>query len=839
MEELRRRLNLARNGHGILFCGAGFSANCLGFEDNAEIGAGEHLKTLIEEKLKKADEHYSFKRLSYAAQYFKDKLGENNLLNFLTNQYDIKNITADMVDIIRFPWERIYTTNYDNAIEMALLTAKIQYTSINNLEQVNILKEKKTAIIHLHGRAKSWNIHNFQDSCILDIDSFYQTDKFKPWLKLFEQDLNRAQIVIFVGFNAEDYHLNKVIKNVTSLKDKVFFINRETVEPDIEIRMTQEKFGTPLYINRQGLANLIRTELSTEKPKEPSLASFSRYERYEASQAIPGIKDIDDLLIFGKLNNAFLAKDIDEDSSYYIINRTMCKTIRSAIENGIKNILITGDSCDGKTIITQSLIRTLDTGRPVFIFQTAYNDLLDEVAKIYKFYPDAVLVIENCFDISQEWLLSIFKQINGSQGLLILTARNISAEVNKPIIDQMSQIGSFQNFNIAKLDEREIEILTDKADQIAGWSDYQEVHKNERKRIIKQKYNSSLPNFLIGLLKSTYVRDIYRKEYNKLINLSEKERYMLITILYLANLGKPASINFLSEIFEIDPYAFLKKQEIAQNDLRLFRVFGNYVETVSAIGAKNILIEIISDKDIVNTIGYIVKKISENYWYNEEISLFTRYSFIKPLIKDNKFIIRFFDDISQHPNVRWHISFWLQWSIALRELGELPKARKRLDQAYKQAGDFEKNKKDNYDYKQLDDTNAKLSIAEIQSLKLEPNEVWNKLTRSMDTIDRLLKRQNMTHHPFQTLDALSKIYILDDLINADLIKIFNERKARLIQLAKQRLDLVPKGYQSKKAHEAFIETIKNAGLISSLQLSEITQSEHKIEYSDEAFQTIP
>lgn len=50
MEKLVERLNRARGG-GILFCGAGFSADCLNFSPGETLGTGAQLLAICNEEL--------------------------------------------------------------------------------------------------------------------------------------------------------------------------------------------------------------------------------------------------------------------------------------------------------------------------------------------------------------------------------------------------------------------------------------------------------------------------------------------------------------------------------------------------------------------------------------------------------------------------------------------------------------------------------------------------------------------------------------------------------------------------------------------------------------------
>jgi len=56
-------------------------------------------------------------------------------MTLMKERFSIADVTTSMVDIAAFSWDRIYTTNYDDAIEQALTRARQPYQSINSLEK--------------------------------------------------------------------------------------------------------------------------------------------------------------------------------------------------------------------------------------------------------------------------------------------------------------------------------------------------------------------------------------------------------------------------------------------------------------------------------------------------------------------------------------------------------------------------------------------------------------------------------------------------------------------------------------------------------------------------------
>ncbi len=256
--ELPDFLKRASTGGGVLFCGAGFSADCLNLSDNAELGTGAVLLKLLNRELEK-DIPAPYRELKNAADKFIEIRGENKLLALLRDRFSVSRITDEMIELVRFPWVRIYTTNYDNALQLACTRAERNFKTLNNLDTPEAVPGTGVEIVHLHGCAEKWDIHNFGRSCVLGADSYFETDRaLGHWTGRLQDDFDRARLFVFVGFAAGDFHLNRIFFNAKEARPKVFFVNRSAATLDPDLQMTQEKFGKPLSIGRSGLSRFVR-----------------------------------------------------------------------------------------------------------------------------------------------------------------------------------------------------------------------------------------------------------------------------------------------------------------------------------------------------------------------------------------------------------------------------------------------------------------------------------------------------------------------------------------------------------------------------------------------------
>lgn len=802
-KEFQRRLNLSRNGGGILFCGAGFSADCLNFLQDETLGTGGQLLDLFNTEL---GQKPAFKDLQNAADALLDKIDDHGMMTFLKQRYTVSNVTTDMVDLLRYPWQAVYTTNYDNALEIAAQAANKQVDLFNNTDDPNTAK-RNLSIIHLHGCVDRWDIHSFRESCVLGAESYLKLTHVKKWLDRFRSDIDQAQIVVFVGFNAGDFHLNQEIYNLTGLREKAFFINRPTAQADPDVTAAQKRLGTPLFTGRAGLAATIRELLATDAPKAPRLASFAKYMPPNPAATVPTRAQIEDLFLYGKVEPSQLARDASGNVSEYHIPRTAIQEALDAIAGDTRILLLDGYPCDGKSLLATDLAYRLSGARPVYHMRQAYENVLDEVANILLHASNAALIIENCFDLPTGKLASIARQFDGKDGILILTSRAVAADASPAGLTSLQGFGSFREIPLARLNEEEARVLSDLADQIAGWREFQTLDQGARLHFITRTCEGSLPHFLMRLLKSDYVTDRYREEFNKL-SLNENERAALIAALYVAHIGENPTVSFLSEAMETDYGAIIDRLSAAHGSgtFRIVRRSGDTIQTVPSIGAENILQNLFKDAEIVDAIVWLLKNLASTYHNPFEQRMFSqmmRYSILSDVVTDMGEIDRFFEHNKQAPQIRRRPLFWLQWHMAKCTANELLDAEKFLQQGYREAEEFERRTGNVFDRRQLDDRRAKFLMLRVVDANRVGAELFRDFKEAIELTGKTMRQDDPQHYPFQTLQEIVRTYrAVGHQMEGGLRSLIGNSLDQLVTYARKRVGVVPHGYQRDKAQSA-------------------------------------
>ena len=802
-DEFQRRFNLARNGGGILFCGAGFSADCLNFEPDEKLGTGAQLLDLFNAELK---QNPPYRDLQNAADALHDKIADHGMMKLLKERFTVANVTSDMTDLLRYPWQSIYTTNYDNALELAAQAAIKPVEPLNNTDDPNA-STARLPIIHLHGYVQKWDIRNFRESCVLGADSYSKLTDVKKWLGRFRRDIDQAQIVIFVGFNAGDFHLNQAINDLAGLREKAFFINRPTAQADPDITAAQKRLGTPLFIGRAGLADSIAGLLAEDAPKEPRLASFRRYTPPDPATKVPTQAQIEDLFLYGKIEPGQIARDYSNDVSEYHVLRGAIDETLTSIANGARIVLFDGYPCDGKTMVTADLAYRLSGTRPVYQMHQAYENLLNEVADILHYAPNSALIIENCFDLPLERLTSIARQLDGQDGILILTSRAVAADASPVKLASLKAFSSFWRIPLFELDETEARALSDLADQIAGWRDFHALGYDARLRFILDTCKASLPHFLMRLLQSEYVTRRYREEFNKL-SLGKDERSAIIIALYVAHIGENAPVSLLSNAMGTDYGAIIDSlnKRSGSESFRLVRRSEEIIQTVPSIGAENILKNLFSDTEIVGAIVSVLKNLSGLRRNDFEQLIFRqmmRYSILSVVVTNREEIDQFFENNKQTLEIRRMPLFWLQWHMAKCAARELPDAEKFLDQGYTEAAGYERRTKKKFDRRQLDDRRAKFLMLRAEQTSKTGGGLYNDFKEAIALADKILRQDEPKHYPFETLAEISRTFeATGHRLDAKQRKQIGGKLDELRNYAHKRIGVIPNGYQRDKAQSA-------------------------------------
>lgn len=188
-ETYERLKRLISTGNAIVFVGAGFSKesiNIIGSTPPLAKDLALQISNKSANYLKEidADSHYieEIKQcddLMVASDFFLNNIPQKDeLLQLLKNNYTIKDVTQEQVDIFSMKWRRIYTTNYDNAIELSLIKSGKSVTPLTLEDAPNQYKSAEDICLHINGRIERSKESDLDSAIKLTTSSYLSPEQF-------------------------------------------------------------------------------------------------------------------------------------------------------------------------------------------------------------------------------------------------------------------------------------------------------------------------------------------------------------------------------------------------------------------------------------------------------------------------------------------------------------------------------------------------------------------------------------------------------------------------------------------------------------------------------------
>jgi hypothetical protein len=220
----------------ILFLGAGFSAAATNLI-NVNLPVGNALAHEIKKlaQLPNDDPSALMDLSSYAVKQGKD------LFSLLCNLYTVSKLSREQELILSQPWLRIYTTNYDDVVEVfwkSINESKNRQSYSTESQIPNQIRAG--SVIHLHGYIHECTRENLLKQIVLSHYSYAQQRVLmSPWWDVFERDMRVAKNIFFVGYDLNDFEPAKYLTQNPSAVEKTHFILRPTQSPVAASRLDE------------------------------------------------------------------------------------------------------------------------------------------------------------------------------------------------------------------------------------------------------------------------------------------------------------------------------------------------------------------------------------------------------------------------------------------------------------------------------------------------------------------------------------------------------------------------------------------------------------------------
>nr|WP_319511475.1 SIR2 family protein [uncultured Draconibacterium sp.] len=747
--ELKDAIYEILEGNGLLFTGAGASLNATNVKDES-LGTLWDLTELLYAKCGLESDG----NISNATDEFLEEFGEEELIRLLKDKYTIKEITQEHRTLLSVKWKRIYTTNYDNVIETALVSEhNTAYTSVDIQDRPSFQKDKSKLVVHLNGYINDLNRETLNNSFKLT-ESSYLTQDFidSQWISLFRQDLKVSGANIFVGFSlTSDLDLKRIIFNTPDSKEKTFFIVGEN-EKETTLRSLR-RYGTPLSIGLKGFAMEIQKAKQDYIPRPISFRTYRSFKKPQINELPPKVTNTDffSLLQDGDINERILQFSIfsPDEFPYYVYREKLDKVI-NVIKNGDENILITSDIGNGKTMFIKGLSYLLHkNGYSVFQYDrfTTFED--EEIQRICESESKAVVIIE-----SYTHHYDVIEKIESSRCdvKLILTERSMINDVTYSKLESILS-SHIQFFDLNQLSDKEVDCFIKMFNTYGYWGDKTTFNDDQKFRFITDfDTNSCKRSLRLLLIKQLESSDILGRFQLLISSLKRKSKYYdALSLMLVSNV-----FNFtlqLDDLFYALDEQILGDYSFRQNPA--IKEFINFdesrIKVKSAILSETVLRNLIDSESLVDTLIKVCLKLDKRrndknskIILKELISFSNLERILKKDKEDYRFnILRFFEEIRNMDFCKKNPHYWLQSAIS--KLAE--RQYKQADQHFKTAYSFA-NKLEWFDTYQIDNHYARFLI-ENEIYFGSEDTCMTQFLKAHKILNNPNDRHKTRHYPFR------------------------------------------------------------------------------------------
>lgn len=693
------------SGNAVLFAGAGFSRECENIGSSLIVAAED-----LSERICDLGKFERSKNLMYSSERYISASPENrsNLVDFLKKNYTAKSVKPYVDNILKFKWKSIYTTNYDNAIELSFKNNGINAVSIDMETNIDKIEKDKVSCIHINGFIKTLTVENLNDKFKLTNSSYCNPDGFlnSPWYTIFKRTIERCSVLVFVGYSLYDIDIQRLLFSINDLKDRTIFITSPKSTEEEKFILGQ--FGYVYNYGVESFSDMLPNP-SLIHYSAPTLSCLAKYSPYTSEVDIKD-SDIDNLLLYGQYKNEIIDNIVFEHKdSEYIVIRDSILQIKKIINDS--NIAIISELGNGKTIFIQQIIPFLSRNYPVYYVNDYFGDIISDLEILSKDECISIIVIDNYNNLIE--LFDNYKIYSREKLRFIISARSSVHEHQRDILKSVGF--EFKEISIDLFSSEESRSLTKLIDSVGLWGSLNRIYN--KNSYFTNECNSQISSLLISLLNSPDIKERIKNVFDILLRdttIDIKKVVMATSYLCMQNIRTDTAL--VSEIVGNSVYdSRLRNNE---SFCEFFKFEYGKIKSKSTIFCRSLIQNYFSPDYTINFLLNLASvfdtKKNKSREYSEIFKSTLKFSTIERLIpaegkREN--LEKYYESLKR--KVKWLVhdpNFWVQYAMAKIASPDFDKAQQYLDNAYAKA-----REKYGYDTSAIDTQQARLYF--LRSIK--------------------------------------------------------------------------------------------------------------------------
>jgi len=742
--DINESIRCAIDGDAILFIGAGLSF--LAHRLNGE--AVPDASSLIDILLEQAEGTGSKHSLDRVAGSVLRARGVDFVDSVLKSNFTVSSVDPILKNLYSLPWKRIYTTNYDNAVEVAR-SGVIRPISVTVDEPQS--KAVRGSIIHLNGFISRIAPANL-DRGLLLTDSSYASSRLveTEWVSFLQNDIRTSRTIIFAGYSLYDLDIERALLADDSLLRKAFFFISPTADA-IE-RSTITRYGNIVEGGINKLDEIIKTNAAEYKP--PSfIASFTNLRELclidQNSRNDTAAQILTEQLVFGRIpEQEVLSGDLAFEKQPFLVLREQDKMAQQALRQGTwRDMLFVGELASGKSASTLNFAAFLRSEGYRIYYAHKGTSLAADLHRLAEADDKVAVVFDGYSDFRTE--ISDFASRRKPSHRIILTESLALHELIGSFIEKTQHLGPVREIVLDRIAPSDVAAFENLTNFGGFWSERAGASISQRQSFISDKLEGSLYRLLIEIIKSEKVQKQIR---DLLRPLSYDERASKVFCAALI-------INSLGFKFDLAEWQYLFDRQLVR---RLLNAYADQVRHFIYSGSGEIYVRngvlsshvlhaFMDDSLVRECLTDLYERAhrssnSGGMWRDLQIEL-TKFGSIESMFSGETKaanIFKYYDSIRPFGNTANNPDYWLQLGIAATVLEDLPRGRLCFDNAYAR----EKAKR-NPNLVRIDNYFSRFQMRQAIAEE-DPNAAFVEFIKANERLEKQIFLNINRHYPFKT-----------------------------------------------------------------------------------------
>ncbi|WP_082061035.1 SIR2 family protein [Pseudomonas sp. MRSN 12121] len=703
--QLSEAVQHALDGNAVLFVGSGFSFGATSLSGGSPMSGRDFARYLYKEAGVDAEDT----DLAMASQFYSQKFGEAKLTQICRDMFTIRHPAVHHNNIVNVPWQRIYTTNYDDLVEKSGAESGRSITALTPSDSPERFLSNGKVCLHINGLITRLGVGDLSATFKLTFES-YMTDALEhsSWKAVLCQDLRLARSIIFIGYSMYDLNLAQIV-HVEDIKDKTIFIAAPDLSSNSPDALRLPMFGELFPIGVGSFSQIVTDVRKDYLPKKTYQNYFS-LEKLKQSAAVaqPMNSDVEKLFLYGDLNSKFLGcTSANSDPRFYLIERSIMAEVKKSVKAG-QDILFTSDLGNGKSIALEQAGRELsELGWEVFKVTEDSQVARKEIVQLLSLDAPVALLIDGYIPFL-EFIDFVSIRRVGKKVCFLLTSRTHVHEAYLDRLENALHVALVPEFDINQLSKSDSLSLVSMIDTYGLWSEFSSLPDIQRVRLIDSECRGQFHQVLLKLYEAPQIASRIKSLFGEI---RPDVKRIVIAIFLVKASGLEMSKSLVNDLLEGSPLA-----RLSNNDKESVRFLwsdnSGYIQLKSSVLAEYYLTSLSDAYEVLSVLTgmFLRAETLEGRNYEFFMRSVMTYSALQKMLPRSGLetaVVSFYEEIQNTKFAKKNPHYWLQYAIARMALED--NGLEHVEAYFKSAYAFAKLKP-NYNTYQIDNHFARFTL---------------------------------------------------------------------------------------------------------------------------------